>query len=47
MFTAVSFFWKYNNPYHRTIKMKLVDVKDNTYIDLVMIKLLYLKLVIM
>ena len=33
MFTAVSFFWKYNNPYHRTIKMKLVDVKDNTYID--------------
>ena len=25
---------KYNNTYHRTIKMKLVDVKDNTYIDL-------------
>ena len=24
---------KYNNIYHRTIKMKLVDVKDNTYID--------------
>ena len=24
---------KYNNTYHRTIKMKLVDVKDNTYID--------------
>ena len=23
----------YNNKYHRTIKMKLVDVKDNTYID--------------
>ena len=22
-----------NNAYHRTIKMKLVDVKDNTYID--------------
>ena len=22
---------KYNNTYHRTIKMKLVDVKDNTY----------------
>ena len=24
---------KYNNTYHRTIKMKPVDVKDNTYID--------------
>ena len=24
---------KYINTYHRTIKMKLVDVKDNTYID--------------
>ena len=24
---------KYNNTYHRTIKMKLVDVKHNTYID--------------
>ena len=23
----------YNNTYHRTIKIKLVDVKDNTYID--------------
>ena len=23
---------KYNNTYHRTIKMKPVDVKDNTYI---------------
>ena len=23
----------YNNTYHRTIKMKLVDVKDKTYID--------------
>ena len=22
-----------NNTYHRTIKMKSVDVKDNTYID--------------
>ena len=22
-----------NNTYHRTIKMKPVDVKDNTYID--------------
>ena len=24
---------EYNNKYHRTIKMKLVDAKDNTYID--------------
>ena len=24
---------QYNNTYHRTIKMKRVDVKDNTYID--------------
>ena len=24
---------EYNNIYHRTIKMKAVDVKDNTYID--------------
>ena len=24
---------KYNNAYHKTIKMKPVDVKDNTYID--------------
>ena len=24
---------KYNNTYHRTIKMKPVDVKDNTYIN--------------
>ena len=24
---------EYNNTYHRTIKMKLVDAKDNTYID--------------
>ena len=24
---------KYNNTYHRTIKMKPVDVKDNKYID--------------
>ena len=23
----------YNNKYHKTIKMKLVDVEDNTYID--------------
>ena len=26
---------EYNNTYHRTIKMKPVDVKDNTYIDLI------------
>ena len=24
---------EYNNAYHRTIKMKPVDVKDNAYID--------------
>ena len=24
---------EHNNTYHRTIKMKPVDVKDNTYID--------------
>ena len=24
---------QYNNTYHRTIKMKPVDVKDNTYVD--------------
>ena len=24
---------EYNNTYHRTIKTKPVDVKDNTYID--------------
>ena len=24
---------EYHNTYHRTIKMKPVDVKDNTYID--------------
>ena len=24
---------KYNNAYHRTIKMKPIGVKDNTYID--------------
>ena len=41
---------EYNNAYHRTIKMKPVDVKDSTYIDLkkrLMIKILNLKLVIM
>ena len=26
---------EYNNTYHRTILMKPVDVKDNTYIDFV------------
>ena len=25
---------EYNNTYHRTIKIKHVDVKNNTYIDL-------------
>ena len=25
---------EYNNTYHRTTKMKPIDVKDNTYIDL-------------
>ena len=24
---------KYNNTYHKTMKMKPVDVKSNTYID--------------
>ena len=24
---------EYNNTYHRTNKMKLIDVKDDTYID--------------
>ena len=24
---------EYNNKYHKTIKMKPIDVKDNTYID--------------
>ena len=24
---------EYNNTYHRTIKMKPIDIKDNTYID--------------
>ena len=41
---------EYNNTYHRTIKMKPVDVKDNTYIDFkkrLMIKILNLKLKIM
>ena len=41
---------EYNNTNHRTIKMKPIDVKDNTYIDFekdVNIKTLNLKLVIM
>ena len=25
---------EYNNTYHRAIKMKPIDVKDNTYLDL-------------
>ena len=41
---------KYNNTYHRTTKMKPVDVKDNTYLILIkkfMIKIITSKLVIM
>ena len=26
---------EYNNTYHRTIKMKPIEVKDNTYIDFI------------
>ena len=40
---------EYNNTYHSTIKMKPVDVKDNTYIDFgkkFMIKILNSKMVI-
>ena len=41
---------EYNNTYHRTIKMKPTDVKDNTYINIdknpKMIKILNLKSVI-
>ena len=42
---------KYNNTYHRTVKMKPVDVKDNIYIltliNKLMIKILNFKLPIM
>ena len=41
---------EYNNTYHRTIKMKPIDVKDNAYISIdkeVNDKDLNLKLVIM
>ena len=41
---------EYNNKYHRTIKMKVLDVKDNTYINIdkeVNGKILNFKLVIM
>ena len=40
---------KYNNTHHRTIKLKPVDVKDNTLtlIEKLMIKIPNLKLVIM
>ena len=43
---------EYNNTYHTTIKMKPIDVKDNTYINTskeikLIIKILNLKLVIM
>ena len=40
---------EYNNTYHRTIKMKTIDVKNNTYINIgknLMIMILNLKLVI-
>ena len=43
---------EYNNTYHATIKMKPIDVKDNTYINAkemikkLIIKILNLKLVI-
>ena len=40
---------EYNNTYHTTIKMKPIDVKDNTYINTskkLIIKILNLKLVI-
>ena len=30
---CISIVSEYNNTYHRTIKMKPVDVKDNTYVD--------------
>ena len=37
---------EYNNTYHRTIKIKPVDVKSSTYIDfdVEIIKIVYLKL---
>ena len=41
---------EYNNTYHRTIKIKLVDIKNYIYIDsskTLMIKIPNLKLVIM
>ena len=42
---------KYNNAYHRTVKIKPIDVKDNIYILILikqlMIKIPNLKLVIM
>ena len=40
---------EYNNTYHTTIKMKPIDVKDNTYINTskeLIMKILNLKLVI-
>ena len=41
---------EYNNKYYKTIKMKSIEVRDNTYIDSIkkiMIKIVNLKLVIM
>ena len=34
---------EYNNTYHRAIKKKLVDVKDNTYIDSVELRSMKLR----
>ena len=39
---------KYNTTYHRTIKIKPIDVKKSTYLDLlIIIQILDLKMVIM
>ena len=49
MFISDDIVNEYNNTYHRTIKMKPVDVKDNTFMTLekkLMIKIQNLKLVI-
>ena len=32
MCISINYIDEYNNTYHRTIKMKLIDVKDDTYI---------------
>ena len=41
---------EYNNSYHISVRMKPIDIKDNTYIDFrnkLIVKILNLKLVIM